>query len=174
MSDYYKQREISNNVKLKKILIELPLFCFDFFIGIENTTSILTRLNYAYDLRVFFDYLIANNDKFKGVRVKTFSVNMLEQVTVSDIELFLNYVSYYENGSKEIVNHERGKARKLSTIRSFFKYYFNKGDIASNVSTKISMPKIHDKEIVRLDVDEVVKILDEAENGDHLTSREKA
>lgn len=174
MADYYKQREINNNKKLKNILIELPLFCFDFFIGIESTTSILTRLNYAYDLRVFFDYLINNIEKFKGVRLKSFSVNMLEQITSTDIEHFLYYVTNYDNGDKNITNHERGKARKLSTIRSFLRYYFNKNEISANVATKITMPKIHDKEIVRLEVDEVVKILNEAESGEHLTDREKA
>ena len=36
---------------------ELPLVCTDFFRSVSQTTSTLTRLSYAYDYRLFFDYL---------------------------------------------------------------------------------------------------------------------
>ena len=35
------------------------------------------------------------------------------------------------------------------------------------------MPKIHQKEIVRLEIDEVASLLDEVEQGDKLTNKEK-
>lgn len=35
------------------------------------------------------------------------------------------------------------------------------------------MPKIHDKTIIRLDVDEVAQLLDEVESGDSLTERQR-
>lgn len=40
--------------------------------------------------------------------------------------------------------------------------------------TKVDTPKIHLKPIVRLDVNEVVDILDEAENGENLHGRQKS
>ena len=36
------------------------------------------------------------------------------------------------------------------------------------------MPKIHDKEIIRLDIDEVAMLLDEVEQGENLTAKQKA
>lgn len=174
MSDFYNDRERVNSAKLKSVLTELPLFCFDFFTGIEQTTSILTRLNYAYDLRIFFEYMVTELPQFKGMKIKQLSPSSLEKVTATDIERYLSYVSFYEHEDKDLSNHERGKARKLASLRSFYKYYFNKGMIVANTAAKVNMPKIHDKEIIRLEVDEIVKILDEAENGQNLTGRAKA
>ena len=56
-NSYYKQREISCMEKLNIIIDELPYYVQEFFIGLELRTSALTRLNYGYDLRVFFDFL---------------------------------------------------------------------------------------------------------------------
>ena len=57
---YYEQREISCIKRINAIVDELPYFVKDFFVGVELRTSALTRLNYAYDLRVFFDFLSKN------------------------------------------------------------------------------------------------------------------
>ena len=54
---YYQQREVACIKRTESIINELPYFVREFFIGIELRTSALTRLNYAYDLRVFFDFL---------------------------------------------------------------------------------------------------------------------
>ncbi|MBR2159688.1 MAG: tyrosine-type recombinase/integrase [Clostridia bacterium] len=174
MSNYFNQREKNANTMLKNVLIELPLFCFDYFTGIEQNTSILTRLNYAYDLRIFFEYMVNEIPEFQGMKVKYLTVSSLERITATDIERYLSYVSYYEHENKDLSNHERGKARKLASLRSFYKYFFNKGAIVANTAAKVYMPKIHEKEIVRLEVDEVVKILNEAENGANLQGRSKA
>ena len=57
MKTYFEEREISCIERINEIVAELPYFTQEFFIGVENRTSPLTRLNYAYDLRVFFDFL---------------------------------------------------------------------------------------------------------------------
>lgn len=57
MSDYFKEREREMNMRLRQLREELPEFAEEFFVGIEPRTTVLTRLNYAYDLRIFFDYL---------------------------------------------------------------------------------------------------------------------
>ena len=54
---YYEKRDLKNMRKIGDYLSKLPSFCYDFFTGIENNTSSLTRVNYAMDLSVFFDYL---------------------------------------------------------------------------------------------------------------------
>ena len=37
----------------------------------------------------------------------------------------------------------------------------------------VTMPKVHDKAITRLDIDEVALLLDQAESGDKLSEREQ-
>ncbi len=166
---YHKQRDIINNEKLSEILVMLPDYVSDFFVAIENNSSALTRLNYGYDLRTFFDFLSIK----LNVKMCEISLENLESLKVRDIERYLSYVSMYEKNGKVITNKDRGKARKLSALRSFFKFLFNSDMISSNIITKISTPKIHQKEIIRLEVDEVVKLLNEAENPVDLTKREQ-
>ena len=57
-----------NEERLRRLLIKLPDICYDFFIAISSNTSILTRINYANDLLIFFDYLYAQCDGFENIR----------------------------------------------------------------------------------------------------------
>ena len=106
----------------------------------------------------------------------------METVTATDIEKFLDYVSLYdrnfdyENKTEVIAseNGERGKARKLSSIRSLFKYYFKKEKLSSNVAALVDSPKLHEKAIIRLEVDEIEKLLNEVESGEKLTQRQQS
>ena len=171
-SDYFLERNIRCNKKLSKILSTLPYFCEEYFIGIENKTSYLTRINYANDLKIFFYFLTHEILEFEGKRVKQITLEDLEKITSTHLEIYLNYLTYYELDGKVYTNNEEGKNRKLSSIRSLLKYFFNKDKIKSNVSTKVESPKIHEKPIIRLEVDEIVKLLDQAENPSKLTKRQ--
>ncbi len=168
---YFEQRNIDNTRKLREIRRDLPPLCNEFFVGIETRTSVLTRLSYAYDLRIFFNYLYTETTQFASCDAKTFDFNALCKVTTSDIELFMEYLSYYKFDGKDYVNTEKTKARKLASIKSFFKYFYNKDKIPADPASKVLTPKIHDKPIVRLDSDEVSQLLDEVESGANLPSR---
>ena len=172
---YFDTRSAKTLEKIEKLMNELPYFAENFFIGIENRTTPLTRLNYAYDLRIFFDFLAKK--VFRNKHIGEIGLEDLEKLSASDIELFLSYLSHYTvNGKTESCN-ERGKARKLATIRSFFKYFFNKDAISSNVAAKVSMPKLHEKEIIRLEsngkINEIAAILNTADTGNGLTTKQQ-
>lgn len=168
-TDYYHERNIKNLDRIDELLKDLPYFCEDFLRGVETRTSTLTRLNYCYDLRIFFHFLAER--KFRGKKsVRDLSLEDLEQVTDTDIEIFMSTLSNYRYNGKRLSCDERAKARKLSTVRSLFKYFFNKGLIEVNNTTKVSTPKIHEKEIIRLESDEVEDILNVAEHGNGLSN----
>jgi len=163
---YFTERNNKNTILARKILRDLPEFCYDFFTGVENTTSSLTRLNYAYDLRVFFDYMFNETNVFNGKNINTLEPEDLANVKASHIERFVSYLSTYEDREGKIrTNNERGKARKLATIRAFFKYFYRKELIPQDVSSKVSMPKLHEKSIIRLESDEIPKFLNTVESG---------
>ena len=172
---YFEKREINCITRTNALIEELPYFVQDFFIGVELRTSPLTRLNYAYDLRIFFDFL---SKKVFRKPVKDIELSDLDLITATDVELYLSYLSHYEINGKAERCTETGKARKLSTVRSFYKYYFNKNLLTANVAEKVSMPKIHEKEIIRLDsnenVDEIGDMLYAVESGEGLTQRQKS
>ena len=171
--NYYSYADKMNIIKLHDVLLELPDFCADFFRAKETTTSSLTRLNYAYDLRLFFNFLCQEIPCFQGRSSIVLKIQDLEAVEPIYIEKFLEYVTYYEKGEKDYENHEKGKARKLSSLRSFFKYYFKHSMISSNIAALIDAPKIHEKAIIRLEPDEVARLLDLAESGSALTEHQK-
>ncbi len=149
--------------RIDSLLEELPSFCEDYLRGVETRTSVLTRLGYCYDLRIFFDFL--SKKKFRNKSPKELTLEDLDNVNDTDIEIFLSYLSHYEFQGRKLTCNERAKARKLSTVRSMFKYFFNKGLLEANNSAKVPTPKLHEKEIIRLESDEVSDILDAAEDG---------
>ena len=165
--NYYIKRNISDIDKISELLDELPPFCADYFLGVESRTSSQTRLKYAYDLRIFFDFLCKK--KYRNFDVLDLTLEQLEGVTHYDIELFLSYLSHYRFHDKFLSCGERAKARKLSSVRAMFKYFFNKGLIQVDNSAKVPTPKIHEKEIIRLDKDEVAELINVAETGSGLT-----
>lgn len=172
---YYDQRNIDNTQKLREIRRDLPAICNEFFVGIENRTSVLTRLAYAYDLRIFFYFLFTETSEFASYESKTFDISALSQVTTSHIEMFLEFLNYYKFDGNEYTNTVKTKARKLASIKSFFKYFYNKDKIPADPASKVLTPKSHDKPIIRLEVDEVAKLLDEVESGANLpTQRQEA
>ena len=167
---YYETRDLKNIEKIGSYLSTLPEFCYDYFTGIENNTSTLTRVNYAMDLCVFFEYL----EKFVIKKPKDqITLADLDRLQARNIESFLSYLSYYQNDDKMIKNSERGKARKLASVRSFFKYLFNHDMLSSNVASKIQTPKLHTKEIIRLEKDEVSRMLDAVVDPTTFSERQK-
>ena len=65
----------------------------------------------------------------------------------------------------EITNHEYGIKRKYASLRAFYKYLFTENLIESNVASLVPLPRLHERAIIRLDVDEVARMLDIAETG---------
>lgn len=181
MSVYHKELKIKETQLLREVQQDLPPFLQEFFRGISQTTSTKTRLAYAYDLRVFFRYLYEEHDKLGGIAAQNLQVTDLNQITSEDIDCFLEYLSYYvhsnsENPAQQTQHHneEKGKSRKLASIRSMFKYFYKKGKLSGNPATLVDTPKIHEKKITRLDVNEMANFLDAVESGEYLTDRQKA
>lgn len=171
-NNYHDEQNKHNIVKMRAVLEELPPFCKYFFRGIEEYTSTRTRLAYAYDIRVFFEYLHESNPECAKMEIKDYPIHLLEKITRQDIEEYLSYMSFYEKDGKEVTNEERGKARKLASLRSFYRYYFENEMIEKNPAALVPMPKRPEKAIIRLDPNEVALLLEQVENGDKLTSKE--
>ena len=66
---YHEQKYIDNTLRLREILKTLPAFAKDYFRAAEPTTSAKTRISYAYDIRVFFHFLMENNPVYKDYTI---------------------------------------------------------------------------------------------------------
>ena len=71
---------------------------------------------------MFFEFLKENNPSLNNKELREFSISILESIQRSDIEEYLETVSLYEKDGRTVINGERGKARKLSALRSMPKY----------------------------------------------------
>ena len=169
---YHEQTSRENTLKLRSVLQTLPDFTKDFFRAIEPNTSAKTRISYVYDIRLFFQFLQINTGLFicKNIRLED-----LEQLQPVDIEEYLEYLKYYKDADGVIhTNKERGIHRKLAALRSFYAYYYKREYIHNNPTLIVDMPKLHKREIIRLDPDEVANLLDYVEHGgDEMTGMKK-
>ena len=148
---YHEQTDISNILKLRAVLKTLPDFCKDYFRAMDPLTTTKTRISYAYDIRIFFQFLLDENPAFKDYSLKV-----------------------YKNGDKTETNGERGLKRKISALRSFYAYYYKHEFIQTNPTVLVDVPKTHEKNIIRLDADEVAMLLDHIEHcGDELTGQKR-
>lgn len=171
--NYHEQQMKKNILRLREYYSNLPEFCQEYFLGTAQTISSRTQLAYAFDLKVFFDYIHQHKKGYQNIDVTDYEMSILDDITRKDIQQFLEYLSYYEKENKEYTNDESGKARKLSTLKSFYRFFYRNELIKTNPAALVDMPKIHEKEIIKLDINEVVELLDLVENGDKLTAGEK-
>lgn len=173
---YNEQVDIENIKKLRTMLSELPAFFKDFFRGIEPRTQSRTQIAYAYDIKIFLQFLLEENPSIKKSygSVTEIPISVLESLTVTDIEEYTEYLKYRDTDGKKISNKENAIKRKISTLKSVFKYFYRTEKISENIMERVQLPKLHSKEIIRLDIDEVAMMIDEAERGEGLSDRQRA
>lgn len=176
---YRTQTDIKRLEKLRQMEKELPSVCTDFFRSIAQTTSTLTRLAYAYDFRLFFQYLCKENPLFADTEPRLMDSKDFAKVKMRDIDTYQDYLTQYyvtneDSGEFHVVqNHELGIMRKLCSLRSLFEYMFKNGYIEANIATLVSLPKVHEKPILRLDQEEMQKMLDAVYTGDGLSEHQR-
>ncbi|MBP5254060.1 MAG: tyrosine-type recombinase/integrase [Lachnospiraceae bacterium] len=172
---YHVEQDLKNTVRLRDLVAALPPYTKEFFRGIEPHTSSRTRIAYAYDLRVFFQFLHETNPALKNKDVREITLRELEQLRPADIEEYLDYVKVYVGNDLEIHSNQlQAIKRKLASLRSFYKYFYMRERITYNPVELVAMPKLHEKNIVRLDADEVAELLDHVEAGSGLTKKQQA
>jgi hypothetical protein len=143
--------------------------------GIEQKTQPRTRIAYLGDNEVFFRFIKQVNPVYKNMEIVDFPLKMLDQITTEDIEEYEHYLKYYIDPEThcEIINNERAIKRKMSSLRSMYNFFYKNQSIETNPAMQIDMPKLHDKAIVRMDTEEVSRLLDVVETGETLSDAQK-
>lgn len=169
---YTEQQNIKYMRKLNELLGILPPFCREYFNSLEYNKQPRTKLAYAMDIKVFFEYLMKQFPEFSNYKMTDFTPQDIEKLRGQDISDFLRYVKLYNKAGKEVTNSESAAKRKLCALRRFYAYYYRYEIIQSNPTLKVDMPKIHEKAITRLEVNEVAELLDNVESGNKLTKNQ--
>jgi len=179
--NYREKIDAERILRIREIAKELPPACADFFSAIAVTTGTFTRLAYAIDLITFFSFLQTERYQFSHKPLYAFNNDDLALVSQSDLTAYVEYLTFYYKNEpdgdapvKALVNHDLAIKRKLCSIRSFYDYLFKNNQIPANVTTLVPLPKIHEKPILRLSMDEMHRMLEQAATGDGLTARQRA
>ncbi|MFT4105839.1 MAG: hypothetical protein QM657_08760 [Lacrimispora sp.] len=115
----HQQKDNENVKRLRQLIKELPHFCGDFFHELEPRTSSRTRIAYAYDLKVFFDFLLKENPIISKLTVQDITLDYLDELCVLE---YMEYLKYrFNDKSQEISNKERGimKRSGLTQVTPF-------------------------------------------------------
>lgn len=177
---YREQIDADRIQRIRDISRELPQACGDFLRSIAVTTGTFTRLAYAIDLKTFFHFLQLERVRFAQKPLYAFTDEDLASLTQSDLTAYIDYLTFYYKEDPEtdkpraLVNHELSIKRKLCAIRTFYEYLFKNNRIPANITTLVPLPKIHEKPIIRLTLDEMRRILEQAATGDDLPARQRA
>ncbi len=166
------------NIKANEIIDDMPVFAKKYFNHVRDTgMSPRTKLQYAYDMRRFFDYL-ETSAGFKDTKLKSASASdVLDKLTIDDIQEYIDTLEFYTvlgPGGKEIqrLASPSIKARRVSALRSFYRYYFKIGEITNNLADLMDVPKIPDKNIVVMDKEQVSRILAAVKDTEGLSEKE--
>ena len=169
---YHEQERNKCILELRRLQSELPKFLKDYFRGIEYSTAPRTQIAYATDLKTFFEYIKDTNSMYKNTDIHDIDLGILSRLNAQDIEEYLDYLKLYTKNGHELANDERAIKRKLSALRSMYHYYHKNRIIKENPVTQVDLPKIHKKQIIRLDDEEVGELLNVVESGEHLTKKQ--
>ena len=100
--------------------------------------------------------------------------SLLSELQSYDIEEYLEYLKVYEKDDSVITNSERGIKRKICSLRAFYNYLYKNHAIENNPAIQVSVPKLHEKVIIRLDPDETARLLDCVESEYSGSDRQNA
>lgn len=122
---------------------------------------------YNYDLANFLKYMMvhfkmANEDDYDNIDITLFSEEDLKKITLEDIHAYISHLAI-NNRSKATT-----RARKISTIRIFFKYLSQKTNILEvNPAQNLETPKLEKRMPKYLSLDDSRKLLNVASHEDN-------
>ena len=116
---YHEQIDKENILRLRELIRGLPPFCADFFRGIEPRTSSRTRIAYAYDLHVFFDFLHKENPALASLDIKDITLDHLEQLSVTDLEEYMEYLNPAVQPHRSGRRHQRAKKGRNGALEDY-------------------------------------------------------
>ncbi|MDZ5048555.1 tyrosine-type recombinase/integrase [Clostridium perfringens] len=162
-----KQDELLEKNKFKFDFLEKskhPKRVIEFLNYLENVKgkSLNTVKGYSVDLGLFFKFLkvykgLENNielEKIEEVEISDLGDNFIKEITLSDIYAFLAFLEKVRN------NSAYARARKVATLKSFFKFLNSKIKlIDENPTVELESPKINKRHPVYLTLDQSITVL---------------
>ncbi len=122
---------------------------------------------YNYDLATFLKFIkihfgLTNETDFDKITIKDISLDTIKKITLDDIHAFVSYLA------TEVRSKTATRARKISSIRIFFKYLSAKANLIEiNPAQNLESPKLEKRMPKYLTLDDSKKLLSVASNEDN-------
>lgn len=150
-----------------------PAFLNEF---LDYTVTILNKSpntikEYNYDLAMFLKFIklhfkMTNETDWSKIVINDLSINTIKKIQLSDIHAFLSYMA------NTLKSKPSTRARKISSIRVFFKYLSQKtGLIENNPAQNLETPKLDKRLPKYLSLDDSKKLLNTTSNEDNRNSQ---
>ena len=142
---------------------ELPESVSDFLNYLETIRSKSPNTINAYkiDLTLFFRFLsiyrglVKNDVEFEKIDISQIDNDFIRSIKLRDLYAFLSFTEKYRN------NSSYARARKVASLKSFFRYLFGKAKIISeNPAMELESPKINKRHPVYLTLNQSIELLD--------------
>lgn len=144
-------------------LTEAPALIRDFLVYHETIQGHSSRTidEYFLDLRSFFRYikqkknLISKDVPFDSIMIDDVDLSLVHSITLSDVYDFMSFLSQDRSLTAT------SRARKVATIRSFYKYLTNKAKLLrENPVQDLDSPRLRKSLPRYLNLDESIELLD--------------
>ena len=128
---------------------------------------------YNTDLKMFLKYMkyhfhLTNEKDLSQISIEDFSISDLERITQDDIHMFISYLSLTRKCGPATC------ARKISTIRIFFKYLtITTNTIKNNPAQNLETPKLNKRLPKYLSLEDSQKLLSISENDENNKNKER-
>ncbi|MCI8471262.1 MAG: tyrosine recombinase XerC [Clostridia bacterium] len=125
---------------------------------------------YNYDLTMFLRFIklhfhLTDETNFKAIKINDMTIDTIKKITLDDIHAFISYLT------REYNSKATTRARKVSTIRIFFKYLSRKANLLEvNPAQDLETPKLDKRLPKYLSLDDSRKLLDVTLNEDNRNS----
>lgn len=143
---------------------DLPESLIDFLNYLETikSKSINTIDGYRIDLTIFFRFMMVYRGKvntdsteFEEIDISQIDDDFLRSIKLRDLYAFLSFTEKYRD------NSAYARARKVATLKSFFKYLHGKAKvITDNPTSELESPKINKRHPVYLTLNQSIQLLE--------------
>lgn len=145
----------------------MPAYVRTYIRFIHQRTSARTKYGYLVDIQMFLKYVQDRKD------CSEVSFEVLSSLDKDFFEDYFEYLERYETDHGIVTNDRCSLARKLTTLRNFFKYLYSNNLISSFEISKLAQPKIPKKNIIKMDKDEASSFLSAVHGHASMTQKRR-
>ena len=149
-----------------------PVRSFLTYKQVIQNCSKLTCEKYEHDLYLFFKFIISKRegrafDDIDPLELEKIDMDYVASIKSDDIYAFLLFLA------NERDNGDNARARRLSTLRAFYKYHTQKSKtLTENPVKDIDSPNIKHKLPKYLSIDESLELLESVDKGSKTYARD--